>query len=115
MHLRGKAMQVEAILPDGTTTLLSKVDRFDFNWMTNYIFDDNSAPLLPRGTVLRVTSWYDNTKGNKNNPDADQWVGYGDRTVDEMGHAWINLTYMSDQEYESEVAKRKQTAGNLGK
>jgi len=115
MHLRGKAMQVEALLPDGTTTLLSKVDRFDFNWMTNYIYADDAAPLLPRGTRLRVTAWYDNTKANKNNPDPDQWVGYGDRTVDEMGHAWINLTYMSDQEYESEVAKRKQTAANLGK
>jgi hypothetical protein len=115
MHLRGKAMQVEAILPDGTTRLLSKVDRFDFNWMTNYIFADDAAPLLPRGTMLRVTAWYDNTRDNKNNPDPDQWVGYGDRTVDEMGHAWINLTYMSDQDYELEVAKRKQTAANLGK
>jgi hypothetical protein len=115
MHLRGKAMQVEAVLPDGTVRLLSKVDRFDFNWMTNYIYDNDAAPLLPRGTVLRVTSWYDNTRDNKNNPDPDQWVGYGDRTVDEMGHAWINLTYMSDQDYELEVAKRKQTAANFGR
>ena len=115
MHLRGKAMQLEAILPDGTTTVLSKVDRFDFNWMTNYIYENDSAPLLPKGTTLRVTSWYDNTKDNKNNPDADQWVGFGDRTVDEMGHAWINITYMSDQDYETELAKRKQTAVNLGR
>ncbi len=115
MHLRGKAMQLEAILPDGTTRLLSKVDRFDFNWMTNYIYADDEAPLLPKGTVLRVTSWYDNTSDNKNNPDSDQWVGYGDRTVDEMGHAWINITYMSDQDYEQELAKRKQSAANLGR
>jgi len=114
MHLRGKAMMLEAVFADGSTRLLSKVDRFDFNWMTNYIYADNDAPLLPRGTVLRVTSWYDNTRDNKNNPDPDQWVGYGDRTVDEMGHAWINLTYMSDQEYETELAKRKQTAANVG-
>jgi hypothetical protein len=41
-------------------------------------------------------------------------VGYGDRTVDEMGHAWINITYMSDQEYEQELAKRQQkTAANV--
>jgi len=107
-------MMLEAVMADGSARVLSKVDRFDFNWMTNYIFADNEAPLLPRGTVLRVTSWYDNTRDNKNNPDPDQWVGYGDRTVDEMGHAWINLTYMSDQEYETELAKRKQTAANVG-
>lgn len=113
MHLRGKAMSVEAILPDGTTKLLSKVDRFEFAWMTNYIYSDDAAPLLPKGTVLKVTAWYDNTKNNKNNPDPDQWVGFGDRTVDEMGHAWINITYMSDQDYEAEAAKRKLSAANL--
>lgn len=110
MHLRGKAMLLEATLPDGTTTVLSKVDRFDFSWMTNYIFADDAAPLLPRGTVLRLTAWYDNTRDNRHNPDPDQWVGYGDRTVDEMGHAWINLTYMTDEEFAAEVASRKQTA-----
>jgi len=115
MHLRGKAMQLEAILPDGTTTLLSKVDRFDFSWMTNYIYADDAAPLLPKGTTLRVTAWYDNTRDNRNNPDPDQWVGYGDRTVDEMGHAWINVTYMTDEEFAAEVAKRKQTAANLAR
>jgi len=112
MHLRGKAMLLEAVLPDGSTRTLSKVDRFDFNWMTNYIFADDAAPLLPKGTMLKVTAWYDNTRDNRNNPDPDQWVGYGDRTVDEMGHAWINVTYMSDQEYESELAK-KQSATNI--
>jgi hypothetical protein len=115
MHLRGKAMSLEAVLPDGTATMLSKVDRFDFNWMNNYIFAESAAPLLPRGTVLRVTAWYDNTRENRNNPDPDQWVGYGDRTVDEMGHAWINVTYMSDEEFASEVARRKQTAVNQAK
>ena len=116
MHLRGKAMSLEAILPGGEVQLLSLVDRFDFNWMNNYIYADDAAPLLPKGTVLRVTAWYDNTKENKNNPDPDQWVGYGDRTVDEMGHAWINVTYMSDEDFALEVAKReKQSAANIGR
>ena len=108
-------MLLEAILPDGSARVLSKVDRFDFNWMTNYIYADDAAPLLPRGTALRVTAWYDNTRDNKNNPDPDQWVGFGDRTVDEMGHAWINITYMSDQEYELEAAKQKQSAANIAR
>ena len=106
MHLRGKGMQLEAILPDGTTKLLSRVDHFDFNWMTNYIYADDVAPVLPKGTQLKVTAWYDNTKSNKNNPEPDQWVGFGDRTVDEMGHAWINITYLSDEDYAKEIAKR---------
>jgi mono/diheme cytochrome c family protein len=106
-HLRGKAMEVEAILPDGARQVISYVGNFNFNWMTNYIYDDDAAPLLPKGTVIHVTAWYDNTRANKNNPDPDQWVGYGDRTVDEMAHAWMNVTYFNDDEYKALQAERK--------
>jgi hypothetical protein len=106
-HLRGKSMQVEAILPDGSKQVLSYVGNFNFNWMTNYIYDDDAAPLLPKGTVIHVSAWYDNTKANKNNPDPDQWVGFGDRTVDEMAHAWMNVTYLNDAEYKELQAERK--------
>jgi len=106
-HLRGKSMQVEAILPDGSSQIVSFVGNFNFNWMTNYIFADDAAPVLPKGTIIHVTAWYDNTKANKNNPDPDQWVGYGDRTVDEMAHAWINVVYLTDAEYKELAAKRR--------
>ena len=106
-HLRGKAMQVEAVLPDGATQILSYVGNFNFNWMTNYIYDDDAAPLLPKGTVIHVSAWYDNTSANKNNPDPEQWVGYGDRTVDEMAHAWMNVVYLDDDEYKTLAAERK--------
>jgi hypothetical protein len=106
-HLRGKAMQVEAITPDGNRQILSYVNNFNFNWMTNYIYDDDVAPLLPKGTVIHVTAWYDNTRGNKNNPDPEQWVGYGDRTVDEMAHAWMNVVYFNDEEFKAIQAERK--------
>jgi len=33
-------------------------------------------------------------------------VGYGDRTVDEMGHAWVNVTYMDDEDFQAAVAER---------
>ncbi len=116
MHLRGKAMAMEAILPDGTTRMLSYVDHFNFNWMNNYIYADDAAPVLPKGTIIRVTAWYDNTKNNPNNPNPNQWVGFGDRTVDEMGHAWVNVTYISDEDYKEWAAKHKpkQTAGFFG-
>ena len=107
MHLRGKGMSMEAVLPDGTTQMLSYVDHFNFNWMTNYIYADDAAPVLPKGTILHVTAWHDNTRANPNNPDADQWVGYGDRTVDEMAHAWVNVTYISDADYAQWAAQHK--------
>jgi hypothetical protein len=57
--------------------------------------------------VIHVSAWYDNTKANKNNPDPDQWVGYGDRTVDEMAHAWMNVVYFNDDEFKALQAERK--------
>jgi len=107
MHLRGKAMSMEAILPDGSTQMLSYVDHFNFNWMTNYIYADDAAPVLPAGTVLHITAWHDNTVNNPNNPDPNQWVGWGDRTVDEMAHAWVNVTFITDADYQSWLSDQK--------
>ncbi len=107
MHLRGKAMSMEAILPDGQVQMISYADKFNFNWMNTYIYTDESAPVLPKGTILRITAYYDNTTANKDNPDPNQWVGYGDRTIDEMGHAWVNVTNISDAEYADWAAKHK--------
>jgi len=106
-HLRGKAMMVEAILPDGRSEVVSYVKDFNFNWMTNYIYEEDASPVYPKGTVIHVTAYYDNTRANKSNPDPDQWVGYGDRTVDEMAHAWMNVVYLTDEEYQAEVAKKR--------
>ncbi len=106
-HLRGKAMQVEAILPDGSNQVISYVSNFNFNWMTNYIYAEDAAPVFPKGTIIHVSAYYDNTKNNKFNPDPEQWVGYGDRTVDEMAHAWMNVVYLNDDEYKALVEERK--------
>ena len=110
MHLRGKAMLVEAILPNGQRQVLSHANDFNFQWMTTFVYADDVAPLLPKGTILKVTAWHDNTTAKKTNPDPNQWVGWGDRTVDEMAHAWINIVYMNDDEYKAETEKRKAAA-----
>jgi len=109
-HLRGKAMKVEAIKPDGGREIVSYVGNFNFNWMTNYIYEEDASPIFPKGTIIQVSAWYDNTTANKDNPDPEQWVGYGDRTVDEMAHAWMNVVYYTDDEYKAIVAARKAKA-----
>ena len=81
--------------------------------MTTVVYADDAAPLLPKGTLLRVTAWHDNTTVKKSNPDPNQWVGGGDRTVDEMAHAWINIVYLKADEYKAEVEKRKATTTTM--
>lgn len=107
MHMRGKMMSMEAIYPDGKRETLSLVNNFQWNWHINYVYADDAAPLLPKGTTLVFTAWHDNTKENPNNPDYTQWVGWGDRTVDEMAHCWIDVTYLDQPDFDRLVAARK--------
>ena len=107
MHMRGKSMRMEAVLPSGRSEILSQVNNFQWQWHVNYVYADHAAPLLPAGTMIVITAWHDNTTENPNNPDPTQWVGWGDRTVDEMAHAWVDVTYLDEEEFQAELAKRE--------
>lgn len=105
MHRRGAAMQVEAIFADGVREILSRAD-FLWPWHPGYVYAEGAAPLLPALTTLVVTAWYDNTDDNPDNPDAEQWVGYGLRAIDEVGHVWIEVTTLTAEELASERTAR---------
>jgi len=106
MHTRGKAECIEAIYPNGKIETLSCA-RFEFNWMNNYVYADDAAPLLPAGTILHTIMWHDNSSENRNNPDPDAQITYGLRTVDEMSSAWLSYYYMSEEQFKAELAERK--------
>ena len=107
MHMRGRAQSLEAVYPDGRREMLSRVDKYNHNWQISYEFEDDAAPLLPKGTMLLITSTWDNTANNPINPDPRQWVVFGQRGVDEMSHTWIGITYLSDDQYERLLADRR--------
>ena len=105
MHNRGKRQCLEAIYPDMRVEQLNCVN-YDFNWQIVYNYADNVAPLLPAGTIMHVISWHDNSAGNKYNPDPRNWVGFGNRTTDDMSRHWLTFYTMSDDEFKAEVAAR---------
>ena len=108
MHNRGKAQCIEAIYPGGRKVeTLSCVSNFQFAWHIVYIYADDDQPLLPAGTTLHVISWHNNTAANKFNPDPDNEITWGERTVDEMGFAWVSYYYLSDDEYKQMLEERK--------
>jgi hypothetical protein len=112
MHMRGKAMCMEAIHLDGSREMVSCVDHFDFNWHVMYTYGDDVAPLLPAGTMLHLIAIHDNTTTNKRNPDPTLWVGWGQRSIDDMAAAHIGTEFLSDEEFGRQVAARR--AGNPG-
>jgi hypothetical protein len=111
MHMRGRGMTVEAINLNNTTTILSSVDHFNFNWHINYIYKDDVAPLLPAGTVLHMIGIHDNTSANPRNPDPNMWAGFGERSVDDMVQVWLDIVYLEDAEFNRLVAERNGKKG----
>jgi len=117
MHNRGKAMCMEAIYPDirtdsarpgpARTETLSCVSNYQFSWHITYPYAEDVTPLLPAGTIIHVIGWHDNTDNNKYNPNPRNWVGYGQRTIDEMSFAWVSLFYVDDADFEQRVQARK--------
>ncbi|HYL37463.1 MAG TPA: hypothetical protein VEV17_16230 [Bryobacteraceae bacterium] len=120
MHNRGQAQCLELIYPMGSSTgdrplgvrseTVSCVDRFKFDWHVVYEYADDVAPIVPAGTILHVISIHDNSTANPFNPDPTNWVGWGNRTIDEMGFAWINWYYLTDDEYKQAMAERQAKA-----
>ena len=104
MHYRGKRMTLEAIFPNGQPQLLTDVAHFVWTWQITYAY--KTPPAFPKNTVLHVTSYHDNSAGNRENPDPTAFVGWGDRTVDEMNIGWIDFYYITDQEY-ADLQKQK--------
>lgn len=108
MHLRGKAMTLEALRPDGARTLLGAVARFKFDAQTAYVYEDDVSPVLPAGTVLHATATFDNSSANRDNPDPNQWVGFGNRSIDEMFQCHVILVELESDEYAALAASRLQ-------
>ena len=106
-HFRLVGKTLEIFYPEtGKLEMVSSISNWTNNWHTSHIYADDAAPLVPKGAVLVVTGYYDNTKENKQNPDPDQWVGLGSRTADEMSHAWIAVTHLDDEAYARLTAER---------
>ena len=114
MHFRGTRMVLEAIHPDGRREVLTDANHYEQNWQVVYTY--KTPHLFPAGTILHTISWHDNTAANKHNPDPTAWIGWGSRTMDEMGHGWTDIAFLTDAQYQEELASRnaqkKMTSAN---
>ncbi|MDR0786891.1 MAG: hypothetical protein LBG44_03395 [Gemmatimonadota bacterium] len=107
-HLRLTSMSLEVFDPqNGRREMVSMVSHWNPGWHNSHVYADDAAPLVPTGGVLIITGWYDNSENNRFSPDPDQWVGTGNRTGDEMSHAWLAITHLDDAGYQRILAARQ--------
>jgi hypothetical protein len=89
MHLRGKRFEYNLIRkkmsadgkPDYEIEPLLRVN-YHFHWQMSYRLAE--PRFLSAGTELQAVAWYDNSKANPHNPDAQAAVRWGEQTYDEM-------------------------------
>jgi hypothetical protein len=114
MHNLGKRQCLELIYPTSgtrTTTEIVNCANFNNNWHLTYNYADDVMPILPAGTILHNIQWHDNTPANPRALDPKNWVGDGQRTIDEMGFFWIGWVELTEEEYKAELAARKAAQG----
>jgi mono/diheme cytochrome c family protein len=91
MHMLGREMKVWARMSDESITPLIHIADWDFNWQGFYWF--RTPVALPVASWIELTAAWDNSAQNPRNPNTPpRDVHWGERTVDEMGHAAILYT-----------------------
>ncbi|MBL4819656.1 MAG: cytochrome c [Gammaproteobacteria bacterium] len=111
LHAPGERMCLEAIW--GYSKEVLSCVGYDHNWVRGYAYDENSAPLLPKGTILRIVGYMNNTETNNNVPDTRNWQGSGNRSVTNM---FIDLgmrVKLTTDQFFAEMENRRE-ALNLG-
>ena len=96
-HFRGKAAQFEAYYPDGSSEMLLSVPNYDFNWQTTYEFSE--PKVIPAGTKIVQTNWWDNSTRNHANPNPNIDVTWGEQSWEEMLFGAFLMRFLSDEEY----------------
>jgi hypothetical protein len=106
LHAPGMRMCLEAIWGYNIQTL--NCVGYDHNWVRGYDYTDDSAPLLPKGTILHIVGYMDNSASNKNVPDPRNWQGSGNRSVANMFIDLGNRVVLSEAQFQAEMAKRRE-------
>ena len=106
LHSSGKRMCIEALYPNNMREMLNCAD-YNHNWVKVYVYEDEAAPLLPAGTVLHMLAWYDNSPTNPRVVDPRNWKGWGNRSIDDMFYHLPRMVYLTDEQFETEVAARE--------
>ena len=104
LHAPGNRMCLEAIWGYNIQTL--SCVGYDHNWVRGYSYADDVAPLLPKGTILHIIGYFDNTPGNKNVPDPRNWSGSGNRSITNMFIDLGNRVSLTDEQFREEMAQR---------
>jgi len=106
LHAPGARMCLEYIWGINIQTLTCS--GYDHNWVRQYEYEDDYAPLLPKGAILHITGYMDNTEKNKNIPDPRNWQGSGNRSIANMFIDLGQSVALTEEQFQEEMAARRE-------
>jgi hypothetical protein len=104
LHAPGTRMCLEAIWGYNIQTL--SCVGYDHNWVRGYSYADDVAPLLPKGTILHIIGYMNNSPSNKNVPDPRNWQGSGNRSIANMFIDLGNRVQLNEEQFQAEMKQR---------
>ena len=75
MNERGKDFRYTLVYPDGRSRLLLNIPKWNYGWVLTYVLSESIA--VPKGSRLETVAHWDNSSGNKFNPDATARIPFG--------------------------------------
>jgi hypothetical protein len=105
MHLRGKDFEFRVTYPNGETSTILRVPRYDFNWQ--FWYTPAEEMVLPKGTKIACTAHYDNSVNNPSNPDATVAVKWGDQSWEEMMVGFFDVVFDAKMDPKLLVPEKK--------
>jgi hypothetical protein len=106
MHADGVRKCLKAIYSRSVETL--NCAGYDHNWVRTYNYDDNYMPLIPKGTILKMDAWFDNSAANVNVIEPRNQANWGRRSVVNMLIMFNEAILLTDEQYEEELAQRRE-------
>ena len=106
LHAPGIRMCLEAIWGINIQTLTCA--GYDHNWVRVYEYEDDYAPLLPKGTILHIIGYMDTTATNRNLTDGRNWSGAGNRSIANMFIDLGQSIQLTEEQLYAEMKKRRE-------
>ena len=105
LHAPGWRMCMEAIWGSMAETL--SCTGYDHSWVRTYNYADDYQPLLPKGTILHIIGYMNNTTSNPNVLYPENWMGGGNRSVANMFLELGISVGLTDEQFVEAMAERR--------
>ena len=110
MHLRGKAFEYKVVTPGKEPKLILKVTPYKFDWQLTYKLE---TPLvLPPGSRVEATGYFDNSPNNPFNPDPKATVPFGEQSWEEMMFGFFDISFDAKMSVRELMTPKRPAAAN---